>query len=179
MDGFAIRNGSYSGNRLYAIFPVCSRGGVISGNHVQGTNDGAIYVGGNSEGAGDLWTMAATRLTPTGEQDATFGEDGWAPATSAGADIYVMNMLVLPNQTMLLVGGWTSGEVTEAAAARIVMSTGELDPGFGEGGFFHQAFGEDGQDTLFAAALQPDGKVVAAGWSRNANLDALLVRLGW
>ena len=45
VDGFAIRNGSYSGNRLYAIFPVCSRGGVISGNHVQGTNDGAIYVG--------------------------------------------------------------------------------------------------------------------------------------
>lgn len=45
VDGFAVRDGSYSGNRLYAIFPVCSRHGVISGNHVQGTNDGAIYVG--------------------------------------------------------------------------------------------------------------------------------------
>lgn len=48
VDGFAVRDGSYSGNRLYAIFPVCSRNGVIEGNQVEGTNDGAIYVG-NSE----------------------------------------------------------------------------------------------------------------------------------
>ena len=123
--------------------------------------------------------MAVAKLTATGELDTTFGEEGWGLATPPAAEVFANAMLVLPNQTMLLVGGWTSGEVTEAAAARIVMSTGELDPGFGEGGFFHQAFGEDGQDTLFAAALQPDGKVVAAGWSRNADLDALLVRLGW
>jgi parallel beta-helix repeat protein len=45
VDGFAMRDGSYSGNRLYAVFPVCSRNGVIEGNHVEGTNDGAIYVG--------------------------------------------------------------------------------------------------------------------------------------
>jgi parallel beta-helix repeat protein len=45
VDGFALRDGAYSGNRLYAVFPVCSRNGVIEGNHVEGTNDGAIYVG--------------------------------------------------------------------------------------------------------------------------------------
>jgi uncharacterized delta-60 repeat protein len=141
--------------------------------------DGSIVVGGNTEEAGGVWTMAAVRLTRTGELDAGFGEDGWALATPASADTYAMGMLLLPNQTLLLVGGWTSGDVTEAAAARLVLSTGQLDPGFGDAGFFHQAFGEDGNDVLFAAALQPDGKVVAVGWSRNANLDALLVRLGW
>ncbi len=155
------------------------RGGMAEAIGVAVGADGSIYVGGNTEEAGDVWTMAATRLTPTGEQDATFGEDGWALATPASATTYAMDMLVLPNHTMLLVGGWTSGEVTEAAAARIVLSTGQLDAGFGDGGFFHQKFGEGGQDTLFAAALQPDGKVVAAGWSRNATLDGLLVRLGW
>jgi parallel beta-helix repeat protein len=40
-----MRDGDYSGNGLYAVFPVCSRNGVIEGNHVEGTNDGAIYVG--------------------------------------------------------------------------------------------------------------------------------------
>jgi parallel beta-helix repeat protein len=49
VDGFAFRNGSYSGNRLYAVFPVCSRDGVIAGNHVEGTEDGAIYVGNSDD----------------------------------------------------------------------------------------------------------------------------------
>ncbi|HEY8142712.1 MAG TPA: Ig-like domain-containing protein [Kofleriaceae bacterium] len=155
------------------------RGGMAEAIGVAVGSDGSIIVGGNSEEAGGVWTMAAVRLTPTGELDAGFGEDGWALATPASADTYAMGMLLLPNQTLLLVGGWTSGDVTEAAAARLVLSTGQLDPGFGDAGFFHQAFGEDGNDILFAAALQPDGKVVAVGWSRNANLDALLVRLGW
>jgi len=45
VDGFAIRNGAYSGNAAYAIFPICSRDGIIERNHVEGTTDGAIYVG--------------------------------------------------------------------------------------------------------------------------------------
>lgn len=45
VDGFAIRNGVYTGNDAYAVFPICSRDGVIERNHVEGTEDGAIYVG--------------------------------------------------------------------------------------------------------------------------------------
>ena len=45
VDGFALRDGVYTGNEEYAVFPVCSRNGVIEGNHVEGTDDAAIYVG--------------------------------------------------------------------------------------------------------------------------------------
>jgi parallel beta-helix repeat protein len=45
VDGFAVRSGIYAGNDEYAIFPICSRNGVIDGNHVEGTDDAAIYVG--------------------------------------------------------------------------------------------------------------------------------------
>jgi parallel beta-helix repeat protein len=45
VDGFAVRDGSYTGNEEYSIFPICSRNGVIDGNHVEGTDDAAIYVG--------------------------------------------------------------------------------------------------------------------------------------
>jgi parallel beta-helix repeat protein len=45
VDGFAVRDGSYTGDEEYAIFPICSRNGVIDGNHVEGTDDAAIYVG--------------------------------------------------------------------------------------------------------------------------------------
>ena len=45
VDGFAVRDGIYTGNETYAIFPICSRNGTIDGNHVEGTDDAAIYVG--------------------------------------------------------------------------------------------------------------------------------------
>jgi parallel beta-helix repeat protein len=45
VDGFAVRNGIYTGNEEYAIFPICSSNGVIDNNHVEGTDDAAIYVG--------------------------------------------------------------------------------------------------------------------------------------
>jgi uncharacterized delta-60 repeat protein len=145
--------------------------GVVVGS------DGAIYVGGSSQ-AGGVWSMAVARLTATGELDTSFGEEGWGLATAPTADAYANDMVLLPNQTLLLVGSWITEDVTEAAAARIDLS-GQHDPLFGEAGFYHQAIGSGGDDTFFAAALQPDGKVVAAGWSRNADLDGLLVRLGW
>lgn len=45
VDGFAVRDGLYTGNEDYAIFPICSRNGVIDGNYVDGTDDAAIYIG--------------------------------------------------------------------------------------------------------------------------------------
>jgi parallel beta-helix repeat protein len=45
VDGFAVRDGVYAGNEEYAVFPICSRNGLIEGNHVEGTDDAAIYVG--------------------------------------------------------------------------------------------------------------------------------------
>ena len=110
--------------------------------------------------------------------DTDFGEGGWALAGSTAANLYSADMLLLPNQTLLLVGSWSEGEVSEAGAARFDLS-GALDPEFGDAGIYHQAIGSAGQDTLFAADLQDDGKVVAAGWSRNADLDAVVLRFGW
>jgi uncharacterized delta-60 repeat protein len=139
--------------------------------------DGSIYVGGNTQ-VGTSWSMAAVKLTPSGDLDTDFGEGGWALAGSTAANLYSADMLLLPNQTLLLVGSWGEGEVSEAGAARFDLS-GALDPEFGDAGIYHQAIGSAGQDTLFAADLQDDGKVVAAGWSRNADLDAVVLRFGW
>jgi parallel beta-helix repeat protein len=45
VDGFVVRDGVYTDNEEYAIFPICSQDGTIEGNHVEGTDDAAIYVG--------------------------------------------------------------------------------------------------------------------------------------
>ncbi|HEU5057359.1 MAG TPA: Ig-like domain-containing protein [Kofleriaceae bacterium] len=139
--------------------------------------DGAIYVGGTAQDGG-VRSMAVAKLTPAGELDAGFGEDGWGVAGSASGETFAHDMVLLPNQTLLLVGGWLEDDVTQAAAARIDLS-GRMDPLFGDAGFYRQVIGSGGEDVLHAAALQEDGMVVAAGSSMNADLDALVVRLGW
>ena len=58
---------------------------------------------------------------------------------------------------------------------------GDLDPNFGNNGSFIQAFGP-ASSNLRAEAVQPDGKIVAAGWSQQsasapANADFQLLRL--
>ncbi len=140
-------------------------------------SDGAIFVGGSSQ-EGGVWSMAVAKLTGTGDLDDSFGEGGWGLATADSADVSANDMIALPNGMFLLVGGWTAGAMTEAAAARIDPS-GQHDSAFGEAGFYHQAIGSGGDDQLYAAALQDDGKVVAAGSTKNASVDALLIRLGW
>jgi parallel beta-helix repeat protein len=45
VDGFTVRDGVYTGNEEYAIFPICSRNGLIEDNDVEGTDDAAIYIG--------------------------------------------------------------------------------------------------------------------------------------
>ena len=153
------------------------RGEIEEAASVVVGSDGAIYVGGTAQDGG-VRNMAVAKLTPAGELDTSFGEDGWGLAGSASGETFAYDMILLPNQTLLLVGGWLEDDVTQAAAARIDLS-GRLDPLFGESGFYRQVIGSGGEDVLYAAALQDDGMVVAAGSSRNANLDALLVRLGW
>jgi uncharacterized delta-60 repeat protein len=137
---------------------------------------GAIYVGGNTSTVGDESSMVLVKLGPDGGLDTSFGEDGWALAGSANT--FANGMLLLPNQSVLLVGAWVEDAGNQAAVARIYLS-GEVDPEFGEGGIYHQAFGTENNDMLWDAALQEDGKVVLVGWAENAGLYGLVLRLGW
>jgi uncharacterized delta-60 repeat protein len=51
---------------------------------------------------------------------------------------------------------------------------GGLDPGFGSGGKVMTSFGS-GDDDAFAVALQPDGRIVVAGYSINGSGDDFAV----
>jgi parallel beta-helix repeat protein len=48
-SGFAVRNGRYQGNGQYGIFALFSGGGVIEMNHVEDSDDTAIYIGQSSD----------------------------------------------------------------------------------------------------------------------------------
>ncbi|MFI5172462.1 MAG: T9SS type A sorting domain-containing protein [Chitinophagales bacterium] len=42
---------------------------------------------------------------------------------------------------------------------------GELDPGFGTGGIVITDFGQEQDDYAYSVLVQPDGKIIIAGWS--------------
>jgi uncharacterized delta-60 repeat protein len=65
-----------------------------------------------------------------------------------------------------------------AATATAMAAPGGLDPTFGTGGAATVDFG--GQDTAFAEAIQPDGRIIAAGETdagANGGFDMAITRL--
>ena len=78
--------------------------------------------------------------------------------------------------TLLVALAATLGTPPSASAV-----PGDLDPSFGTNGVFIQAFGP-ASSNLKAVVIQPDGKIVAAGWSQQSasaptNSDFQLLRL--
>ena len=68
-------------------------------------------------------------------------------------------------------GGGSAGTVI------ILLPSGSPDSSFGEGGLTVAA-SDYGYGQLNAVTLQPDGKILAAGWTRRFGADAIVVRLG-
>src|SRR5262245_18407977 len=75
----------------------------------------------------------------------------------------VFSVLVHPDGRIVAVGSALSQITYYDFAAARYMATGSLDSTFGTGGKVQTDFGDFGMDRSLAAALQPDGKIVAAG----------------
>lgn len=124
--------------------------------------------------AGDgLATFAAARLLASGQPDAAFGDGGarLVPTTKS----LEAAALALDADDGLVIGGSrvvitpTSPPVlqSEFALARID-ADGDIDAGFGDAGLRRITFrsGMPPDDACAALAIQPDGRIVAAGYSR-------------
>ncbi|GEM_PF-1022297 len=123
--------------------------------------DGKLVAGGFTENAG-LRNFALARYNPNGSLDPTFGTGGVVTTDFGGED--AGRALVLQPDGKLVVAGWTdaAGFRSDFALARY-NPNGSLDPTFGTGGVVTTDFG--GEDAGRALVLQPDGKLVAAGYS--------------
>jgi uncharacterized delta-60 repeat protein len=86
-----------------------------------------------------------------GKQTVNFGDDDRATA-----------VLVQPDGKIVLTGTYGNFGTPDFALTRL-NPDGSLDTGFGAGGKTHFTFG--GIDVANAAALQPDGKIVMAGYT--------------
>ena len=165
---------SLESRRLFAagdLDPTFSGDGVAN-VHVAGSDsaeavvvqsDGKVILAGSTAVSDNDPDFALARLTASGAPDPTFGTGG-VVRTNFGFDEVVSSVLMQGNK--VLAGGW-SGEFFgfddfDFALARYT-STGQLDPTFGVGGRAVTEFDPEEPARIWSMALQPDGKIVAAG----------------
>lgn len=115
--------------------------------------DGKLLVGGDSGGA---WLMA--RLHPDGTFDLGFGSGGYTVTDFTPGNDFLYDIARQPDGRIVAVGGQSG---TDNIAVARFLPDGAPDPSFGTGGRVTVDLG--GEETAYALALQPNGKIAVAG----------------
>jgi uncharacterized delta-60 repeat protein len=145
------------------------RGANEDANAVAIQPDGKIVVAGHTSSG---LNGVVYRLNANGSPDLAFGDQGAAVLDSAGDER--INAVALQPDGRIVAAGFTS--VNKDMAIYRLTETGAPDKSFDMDG----ARGVDGGGTeaAYGVAIQPDGKVVAAGYSSvNNDGDPLVARL--
>lgn len=135
---------------------------------------GEILVAG-SQHADATSHMTLVKLASNGELVSSFGVDGWA-FVDFGTEAGFGHAMLRQADGAILIAGLSRSPTADVAAIARVDASGMPDPTFDQDGWRTLVLGTDGQDAFYDLTAQPDGRIVAAGWSRNAELDAVLVR---
>jgi uncharacterized delta-60 repeat protein len=109
--------------------------------------------------------VGVTRLTRDGSPDPKFSSDG-VVTIDFGDSESVRSVLIQPDGKIIVAGSSRVGNVSRFALARFTRS-GSLDLSFGSGGRVLTDFG--GPASLLGAAIQKDGRIVAAGEVRSGS----------
>jgi uncharacterized delta-60 repeat protein len=138
--------------------------GVAAGN-------GKVLVVGRSQATNGNLGWSVVRYESDGDLDTTFDGDGKVElfhntTYSFGAQ----DVLIYPDGRILIAGGIfimnNQNMISDFAVVRL-HDHGALDTSFGNGGIARVSFGNNRQETAYALALQPDGRVVVAGSSNS------------
>jgi uncharacterized delta-60 repeat protein len=138
--------------------------------------DGKIVIGGIAS-SGTAFGLSLARYDASGSPDSSFGNNGLliVGGNSLGEAV---DVLMQPDGKIVAVGSVNFSNSKDFAVLRF-NPDGSPDAGFGTGGKVLTAV-SDVSDAALAGALQPDGKIVVAGYSHNyatgSNFKAALVR---
>src|SRR5581483_1020920 len=136
--------------------------------------DGRIVVSGYSSN-GSNFDFALVRYDPDGSLDPTFNGTGKVTTAIGGGSDLAYSVAVQPDGRIVAAGLSSNGSNYDFAVARYTAS-GSLDTSFNGSGKATTPIGAS-DDVARALVLQPDGRIVAAGYSSSAgNLDFALAR---
>lgn len=128
-------------------------------------NDGKIIVAGNEIGptVKDFSEAVVARYNADGSLDMTFGINGRAYLHAGGNARF--NSIVIQSDGTIVASGFGRPSISgpmQFLLARF-LANGRLDPSLGHGGWMLASLGDPVGQQFNALALQPDGKLVAAG----------------
>jgi uncharacterized delta-60 repeat protein len=124
--------------------------------------DGKIVVAGVSNASGND-DFALARYLPNGTLDATFSGDGKVTTSFGSGGAGIAYALALQPDGKIVVAGGAYGS-PDMALARY-LPNGTLDTTFNGDGKVITSFGSGSSALALALALQPNGKIVVAGFS--------------
>ncbi len=113
--------------------------------------------------------FALARYNPDGTPDATFGSGGQVSTDFLGLEDDAFSLLIQPDGKIVAVGSANDPAAFYDFAAARYLSDGALDTTFGVAGKVHTDFGDQNFDRARSAALQSDGRIVAAGFAISQN----------
>lgn len=131
-----------------------------SANAVAIQADGKIVVAGEANAL-----FAVVRYNTNGTLDTAFDTDGIVTTSVGGANDLAHAVLIQTDQKIVAIGETDNGTTNDFALVRYD-TNGALDSTFDFDGIVRTDFGVN--DIAYAAALQPDGKIVAAGSTDSA-----------
>jgi uncharacterized delta-60 repeat protein len=169
-------------NRNGSLDRSFGNGGIVTTTFPQGSYafDVALQPDGKIIAAGTVFVnfdpgessdtdFALARYNPDGTPDATFGSGGQVSTDFVGFEDDAFSVLIQPDGRIVAVGSANDPATFYDFAAARYLSNGMIDATFGVGGKVHTDFGDQNFDRARSAALQPDGRIVAAGFAISQN----------
>jgi uncharacterized delta-60 repeat protein len=140
--------------------------------------DGKILVAGVSDASGSK-DLALARYLPDGRLDATFGDRGLVTTRVRSLTVDIIHGLALQPDGRIVVTGVTYDDVVsldphgDFLVARY-LPDGRSDVTFGVGGLMTTDFGDESYDEPYAVVVQPDGRIVTAGYTNSRSGPGVL-----
>ncbi len=113
--------------------------------------------------------FALARYNPDGTPDAAFGSGGQVSTDFVGMEDDAFSVLIQSDGKIVAVGSANSPATYYDFAAVRYLSNGTIDTAFGVAGKVQTDFGDHNFDRARSAALQADGRIVAAGFAISQN----------
>jgi uncharacterized delta-60 repeat protein len=140
-------------------------GGVDEARAVVIQAGGTVVAVGNTQRGGSNYNFAVARYNPNGSLDTSLNGNGKVDVSFFGGDDGAYGMAIQHDSKIVLVGSAFVNNNYSLAVARL-NPNGSLDTSFNGIGKFQGNIGDGGgTDEARGVALQPDGKIVLAGYA--------------